>query len=209
MSIAEKSASRLKPFVRHDPIPAAPPPLAHSGAARWLRENLFSTPGNTVMTVVSVYALYWLAMQIGPWIVNGVWSAESIRDCRAQLDGRTGGCFAVIAERWPQLVFGNYPSRHYGRASLAFIMLFVALAPLLFMELPRKMLWFTGLFPFIAYWLIWGGTLWLPILTLAGLVAGVVVYTGRGAGGRDCCRACVLDADHGPAGVRSARGDPA
>ena len=176
MSIAAKSASRIKPFVRHDPIPAAPPPLGHSGIARWLRENLFSTPGNTVMTLIAGYALFWLAMQIGPWIVNGVWSADSIRDCRAQLDGATGGCFAVIAERWPQLVFGNYPSEHYGRAGLAFVMLFVALAPLLFMELPRKMLWFTGVFPFIAYWLIWGGTLWLPILTLVGFVVGAVVF---------------------------------
>ena len=176
MGIAAKSAPRIKPFVRHDPIPAAPPPMAQSGAARWLRENLFSTPGNTVMTLVAVYALVWLAMQIGPWLVNGVWSADSLRDCREQLQGATGGCFAVIAERWPQLVFGNYPSEHYGRASIAFVMLFVALAPVLFFELPRRLLWFTGLFPFIAYWLIWGGTLWLPILTLAGLVAGVAVF---------------------------------
>lgn len=176
MSTASKSSARIKPFVRHDPLPAKAPPMAQSGIARWLRENLFSSPGNTVMTLVAGYALVWLAMQIGPWLLNGVWSADSIRDCREQLEGATGGCFAVIAERWPQLLFGNYPSEHYGRAGIAFIMLFVALAPLLFIELPRKMLWFTGLFPFIAYWLIWGGSLWVSVMALAGLVAGAMVY---------------------------------
>jgi general L-amino acid transport system permease protein len=176
MNTASKSSARIKPFVRHDPLPAKAPPMAQSGASRWLRENLFSTPGNTVMTLIAVYAIVWLAMQIGPWLMNGVWSAESIRDCREQLEGATGGCFAVIAERWPQLLFGNYPAAHYDRAGLAFVMLFVALAPLLFMELPRKMLWFTGLFPFIAYWLIWGGSLWVSVMALGGLVAAGIVY---------------------------------
>jgi len=170
------AAPKIKAFVRHDTLPQAAPPSAQTGVARWLRENLFSSIGNSIMTLVAGYFLLQFMAAILPWFLNGVWRADSIRDCREQLDGATGGCFAVIAERWPQLVFGNYPSEHFGRAILAFVMLFVALAPILFMELPRKMLWFTGLFPFIAYWLIWGGTLWVPALALAGVVAGVAVF---------------------------------
>ncbi|TDA93226.1 amino acid ABC transporter permease, partial [Halomonas marinisediminis] len=107
-------------------------------------------------TLLTAAFIYWLSSILMPWMFNGVWDANSIRDCREILDGAIGGCFAVIAERWPQLIFGNYPNEEYWRAVLAFVGLFVALAPVLFFKLPRKMLWFTGLFPFIAYWLIWG-----------------------------------------------------
>ena len=35
---------------------------------------------------------------------------------------------------------------------------------------------FTGIFPFVAYYLIWGGSIWTPILVLVGLVFGYWVY---------------------------------
>ena len=163
-------------FVRHDPLPAQDPPASEVGPAHWIKSNLFSSVPNGIMTLAALYCIYALLAGIVPWITNGIWSADSIRDCREQLDGLRGGCFAVISERWPQLLFGNYPSEHYGRASIAFVLLFVAIAPVLFVELPRKMLWFTGLFPFLAYWLIWGGSVWVPILALAGVFAGFYVY---------------------------------
>lgn len=174
--MSDTHAHLSQPFVRHEPLPPAPPPPGQVGVVNWLRANLFSTPLNGLMTVLALLAIYLLAAAIVPWVANGIWDAESIRDCRTQLDGATGACFAVIAERWPQLVFGNYPSEEYWRAILAFVLLFVALAPVLFFELPRKMLWFTGLFPFIAYWLIWGGTAWLPALALVGVVVGYIVF---------------------------------
>ena len=168
--------NKVDPFVRTEQLPPQAPPVSQSGVLGWLRANLFATPANAAMTVLSLLAVYFLLSGIVPWLVNGVWDADSIRDCRDQLAGRTGGCFAVIAERWPQLVFGNYPSEHYGRAALAFAMLLVALAPVLYFELPRKMLWFTGLYPFIAYWLIWGGSIWVPVLALVGLVVGFFAF---------------------------------
>jgi general L-amino acid transport system permease protein len=44
----------------------------------------------------------------------------------------------------------------------------VAIAPVLFDELPRKMLWFSLAAPFVCFWLIWGGTIWAPIAVAAG-----------------------------------------
>lgn len=166
----------IKPFVRHDQLPPQAPPASQSGVIGWMRANLFSSISNSILTLVTLWAIYALLSAILPWIFNGVWDATSIRDCRDQLQGVQAACWAVIEERWPQLIFGNYPSEHYGRAVLAFIMLFVALAPVLFFELPRKMLWFTGLFPFIAYWLIWGGTIWIPVMALVGVVVGYFVF---------------------------------
>ena len=47
---------------------------------------------------------------------------------------------------------------------------------MLFYKLPRQLLIITGLFPFVAYYLIWGGTIWTPILALAGVMVGYLVY---------------------------------
>ncbi|MEZ5912542.1 MAG: hypothetical protein R3D84_10235 [Paracoccaceae bacterium] len=35
-------------------------------------------------------------------------------------------------------------------------MLFVALAPILFTHLPRALLWFSAIYPVLAFWLLWG-----------------------------------------------------
>ncbi len=163
-------------FVRRTEIPPAPPPALEAGPVRWVRDNLFKGWANTVMTVLGLIAIYFLLRAILPWLLNGIWDAESIRDCREILEGATGGCFAVITERWNQLLFGRYPQDQYWRPILAFALVFVAAAPILFPALPRVMLWFTGLFPFLAYWLIWGGSILAPLGVLAALVAGYYAY---------------------------------
>ena len=43
-----------------------------------------------------------------------------------------GACWAVIRERWHQFIFGFYPQDLYWRPILAFGLLFVALAPVLY-----------------------------------------------------------------------------
>ncbi len=168
--------SRSFAFVRTEQLPELPPPATETGVIKWLRENLFSSLSNSVMTLLGLYVIYVVLSAIVPWILNGVWDATSIRDCREQLQGVSGGCFAVISERWPQLLFGSYPQSEYWRPTIAFVLLWVALAPVLFFNLPRKLLWFTGLFPFIAYWLVWGGSIWVPILSLVGVVLGYVAF---------------------------------
>ena len=166
-------------FVRKHMLPEAPPPATETGAVKWLRENLFSSPANTLLTLVSIFVVFNIASASAPWFLNGVWDSPSIAACREILDGRVGGCFAVLSERWNQLLFGfKYPVELYWRPGLAFVFLFVAGAPVLFGKIfPRKMLFFTGLYPFIAYWLIWGGSIMVPIFALLGVVVGAVVYS--------------------------------
>ena len=107
-----------------------------------------------------------------------MWNANSLAECREILDGKTGACFAVLTERWPQLIYGfKYPAEAYWRPNLAFVLMLVALAPVLFFDLPRKLLIFTAIYPFLAYWLIWGGTIWAPIFALLGFVAGYFAYS--------------------------------
>ncbi len=164
-------------FVRHEQIPPSPPPSMAAGPVAWLRNNLFNGWFNTLLTIAAFWFLYQIAVFVVPWIVNGVWHTNSLRECREALDGVFGACFSVISERWNQLLFGiAYPSDQYWRPSIAFVLLFVAAAPVLFFDLPRKLLIFTGLYPFLAYWLIWGGTIWAPIFALVGFLAGYYAY---------------------------------
>ncbi|MEM1066048.1 MAG: amino acid ABC transporter permease [Pseudomonadota bacterium] len=164
-------------FVRETPIPPADPPATERGVIKWVRENLVSTPANAVMTVLSLVAIYWFLALLVPWLVNGVWNAASIRECREIMAGSGGGCFAVLTERWHQLIFGRYPTDQYWRPTVAFVLLFVALAPVLFQSVPRKLLIFTGLYPFLAYWLVWGGSVLGPVFAMAGFAVGYIAYS--------------------------------
>lgn len=164
-------------FVRETALPPADPPMAASGVVLWMRTNLFATWANALLTIAAIYVIYLILTATMPWIFNGLWNTESLRECREILEGTTGACFSVLTERWNQLLFGfTYPSDSYWRPSLAFVLLFLAVAPVLFFDLPRKLLFFTAVYPFIAYWLVWGGTVFVPMLALLGVVVGYFVY---------------------------------
>ncbi len=47
-------------FVRAKPFDPLPPPLVHSGAIGWLRENLFSSVLNILLTAFCVLMIAWL-----------------------------------------------------------------------------------------------------------------------------------------------------
>ena len=66
-------------FVRQQMLPPQEPPVRERGAVKWLRENLFSGPLNTILTLIAVFALYKLVSGALPWWLNGVWNAESYR----------------------------------------------------------------------------------------------------------------------------------
>jgi len=165
-------------FVRETMLPEAAPPESGRGVIKWMRANLFSNLSNTILSVAALLVIYYLAVWALPWFLNGVWDAPSIRACRDLLEGARGGCFAVLTERWNQLLFGfQYPSELYWRPSVALILLFVALAPVLFhKKFPRKMFYFTAIYPFFAFWLIWGGSILTPIFALLGFVVAYLFY---------------------------------
>ena len=164
-------------FVRHEMLLERAPPVGERGVLKWARENLFSSVFNTIMTIVSVWVIYSIAVGVAPWFFNGVWNAQTTRECYEILDGVNGACFAVLQERFPQLIYGfKYPSSEYWRPNLATVLLLVALAPVLFRRLPKRLLVFTVIYPFLAYWLIWGGSILIPTVAFVGCFIGVAFY---------------------------------
>lgn len=164
-------------FVRHETLPPSPPPASETGIVKWMRENLFSSVTNSILTLAALYAIYSILSGSMPWILGGIWQAPSLQACREILAGDSAGCFAVLTERWHQLIFGfKYPQEAYWRPTSAFLLLIVAVAPVLFANLPRRMLILTGLYPFIGFWLIWGGTIMAPLMGLVGFIVAYMVF---------------------------------
>ncbi|WP_374646578.1 amino acid ABC transporter permease [Tabrizicola sp.] len=217
-------------FSRSEMLPPLAPPITERGAVKWMRENLFSTPLNAILTLLGLAAIYALVAASLPWWLNSVWNAESLGQCRDIVtatagEGATGACWAMIRERWHQFLFGFYPPDQWWRPILALGLLFVALAPVLFagqkrnmafllggiavylvvtltlaetpaaafalavalvlgltalsQVQPGRLLWFTAIYPALCFWLLWGGSVWVPALTLVGLAAAVFFAFGN------------------------------
>lgn len=214
-------------YVRSEMLPQQKPPATQTGVVKWVRENLFSSLFNTVLTLLGIYVVYWLISAAYPWLHNGVWTANSLGECReiiAQNGGTSGACWALINARWNQFLFGFYNQDAYWRPLMAFGMLFVALAPVLYFGLrrpttlmagiasvllvlaqwgvgtdawhvalvvaimagltalawiaPKKLVFFTLLFPLIGFYLIWGGSMWSPVGVFVGFALAGAVLLG-------------------------------
>lgn len=137
--------------------PDLPPPLGTTGPIKWVRENLFSSPTNIVLTLLSVFFLYKILPGMINWsILDATFLAADRNECRA-LD--SGACWAFIVQRWGLFTFGFYPSDQRWRVVLAFILLVLVIVSLLWENCPgrKALLKFAMVFPFIATWLIVGG----------------------------------------------------
>ncbi|MHA1524773.1 MAG: amino acid ABC transporter permease [Alphaproteobacteria bacterium] len=145
------------------PVATQPAPPGNSGAIKWVRENLFSSPLNIFLTLLALYVLYVIVPPLVQWaFLDSIWIAESREDCWARGDG---ACWAIVISRYDQFIYGDYPRSERWRADFAFALLFVALLPILFDKIPhrQKLLFFSMLYPVVAYLLLVGG-LGLPVV---------------------------------------------
>jgi len=165
-------------FVRKTFVEPKAPPAREAGLAKWVRENLFSGWVNSILTLLSIYFVISIVIGVWPWFANGVRNTSTLAECRELLEGANAACFSVLQVRGNQMLFGiSYPQDQYWRPILAFVLLFFCAAPVLFNNLPRKLLIATAVYPFLAYWLIWGGTIFLPIMIALGLVAAYYAFS--------------------------------
>ncbi|MCY3878232.1 MAG: amino acid ABC transporter permease [Rhodobacteraceae bacterium] len=169
-------------FVRTEMAAARPPPSMDMGPVGWMRQNLFSSWLNSILTILALLGIFFALVSAAPWLIQSSWTATSLNGCREAIaeaygEGTHGACWAVIRERYLQMFYGFYPRDSYWRPNLALVMLFVALAPVLFTSLPRRMLWFSAVYPFLGLWLLWGGSFWIVISILFGFFVGYAVLT--------------------------------
>ncbi len=174
------STTNQTSYVRTEMLPEQAPPITNVGVIGWMRENLFSDILSSILTILAILASYMVLSSLLPWVFGGIWNANSLHQCRAALveihgESVNRACWAVIHERFWQIMYGFYPQHLYWRPNLALILLFAAIAPVLFEGAPRKLFFVSMAFPFIGPWLLWGGSIWTPVMAAMGFVIGYFV----------------------------------
>lgn len=137
--------------------PDLPPPFATSGPVKWVKDNLFSSPVNTVMTLLALFFLYKIIPGIVSWaFTDATFFAADRNECR---ELASGACWAFIVHRWELFTFGFYPDGQRWRVVLAGVLLVVVVAAFLWERCParKQIMWLSLLFPFVATWLLLGG----------------------------------------------------
>ena len=143
--------------------PNLPPPPNTVGAIAWLRENLFSSTTNTVITILSLWFLYELIPFLANWFyLDAVFTGNSRNECRETeklLGLDRGACWAFIGHRIGLFTYGFYPAELRWRVDLSFLILLAALVPVLYNKTPHrgKLIVFSLISPLIIGWLLLGG----------------------------------------------------
>ncbi len=170
------------------------PPATQMGVVGWIRNNLFKGWLNTILTLVTIYALWKIVPPLLEWaFVDSLWFSSG-----AQCLQTDGACWSLIPANIRFIIFGFYPYDQQWRPLVAMILLIV----LLFYSRNRKhwkthllYAWIAGLF--IMGLMMKGGIFGLPpvessqwgglpltfLLSIFGLTAayplGIVLALGR------------------------------
>ncbi len=147
----------IEPFSRaqKDMLGERPPPVTETGTIGWLRTNLFSSWGSSLLTLASLYLLWITVPSFFEWaIFEADVTGTTGQDCTGE-----GACWAWVDQRINQFLYGFYTAGEYWRVNLAALLLIPALLPLLFDGLPhaRRLRLFSFAYPFIAAFLLVGG----------------------------------------------------
>jgi len=163
--------------------------------ARIIREKLFATPLDTLITLVIGYLLWRAFVPVVDWtLINANFSGTTRADCTAP-----GACWVFVKARFGQFMYGLYPVPERWRVDLAGIILAVTIAALSWKALPYRRALAIAAFvilPPLGVWLLsggfglpyvetreWGGLMLTIFISIyAGLIAiplGILLALGR------------------------------
>ncbi len=190
-------------FVREEMVSTMPPPVNTGGITGWMRQNLFSSVSNTILTLIGVYLLYLVLPGTLKWVLfDAVWSGNDRLACATGAQGGElpsgwkAACWPYVGAYLKLFIYGRYPDAELWRVNLVLLMFFGGLVPLLMPSAPYKrenMLFVLGIFPVASFVLLSGGNLglngfllpesmmapsalkfWIDYLILTGIIAGLV-----------------------------------
>jgi general L-amino acid transport system permease protein len=161
--------------------PVMKPPRAQVGPVAWLRDNLFSSVGNTILTLLGLWLVYTVVKGALDWTVfRAVWTGEDGRACSVP---NAGACWPFVTAKFGQFMFGRYPDAERWRVLLTYGLAVAGLIPLMVPSMPGKKwaaIFFFGIFPIIAFFLLLGGVFGLPYVPTefwGGMMVTLVVAT--------------------------------
>ncbi|MBM6594248.1 amino acid ABC transporter permease [Microvirga pudoricolor] len=190
-------------FIQTKSHEALPPPNLARGPIAWMRENLFPSIPNTILTLVVFYLLY---VAIPPLVkflfIDAVWTGTDRDACRAETAGHpVGACWAFVWDKINYFIYGSYPITERWRVDVWFVLLAIGVVWLLWLKAPRRdvgAVYFFIVFPVLSFILLlgsdwvgldhvptglWGGILVTLIVATVGIVFslpfGILLALGR------------------------------
>ncbi|MBU8850051.1 MAG: amino acid ABC transporter permease [Desulfobacterales bacterium] len=94
------------------------PPISSVGVIGWIKENLFSSPFNTILTIIIVSILWFSILPFLNWaLIDSSWLPDA--NCRES----GGACWSIISSNYKIILFGFYPQDILWRPITAIVML--------------------------------------------------------------------------------------
>ncbi|MCA3627984.1 MAG: amino acid ABC transporter permease [Methylobacterium sp.] len=202
MSGTATSPAQSVAFVRATPAQVLPPPASMVGVVGWMRQNLFSSPANTVLTLAMALLTLWvLPGFISFLITDAVWSGADREACIARNGVVPGACWAFVRDRLNFFIYGFYPIDQRWRVDLFFLLGAIGVAWMLWQKAPRRDIgfyYFVLVLPIVSFFLLsgssilglapvdtarWGGLMVTLVVAGVGIVAslplGILLALGR------------------------------
>jgi general L-amino acid transport system permease protein len=93
------------------------PPAMGLRIIRWLRRNLFSSPANSFVTIISLYLIWFAVSRIFTWaVVKATWIGPA-----AECKDTGGACWNIITSNIRFILFGFYPYELHWRPFLVVV----------------------------------------------------------------------------------------
>lgn len=179
-------------------LPDKPAPIRTDGAVAWMRDNLFNSPLNTVLTILAGLFLLLYVPPVLNWVVLGANWGGGADACRANPDG---ACWPFVQARWEQFLYGFYEHSERWRINILLVVLLIGIVLLVIEKTPGRKyiaIFMLVIFPIMAFILMhgsetlglpivdtpqWGGFSLTLVIALSGIVAslplGIVLALGR------------------------------
>jgi general L-amino acid transport system permease protein len=144
----------------------------------WVRENLFSSWGNTLTSCFIGFVLAWALVPFVDWaVISADWGGSKRTDCNSG-----GACWVYVIQRFDQFMYGFYPVTERWRIDVVGILLVVALTLFFWPRVSARLAllcWALALF--FCWFLLTGGVLALPYVETrlwGGMMLTVVLTVG-------------------------------
>ncbi len=138
---------------------------AHGSRIDWLKANLFSSWGNTALTVLALAIIWVVVTRFLDWALFGaVFTGDDGAACNKP---GAGACWPFIVHKFGLFMYGRYPDAERWRVDLTYVLALSGLVPLMFPRVPGKLwlsIYMLVLFPIVGFVLVTGGVLWLPLV---------------------------------------------
>ena len=173
-------------YLRGAPAARLPPPAGRTGTWVWLRDNLFSSPGNIALTLLCAAFLGWaVSALLRFFLLDAVWSASDGAACLAsQQLHAPGACWGFIRAWFSFFVYGFYPAAARWRVDVFFLALALGIGWLAWLSAPRRgigAIYFFVVLPVLSFVLLSGlpslGLVRVPTVLWGGILVTVVVAT--------------------------------